>query len=607
MPHKSQLINHNMFKSLEKLTAAIEAACADIAPSYAEYVQLAMAIATDCGEGGRAGFHRICRLSPKYQSAHADRLYTNALKNGKGSVHLGTAFHLAQAVGVNICEEKLTKQTKNAQNAKNAPVPLPHTHAHVPYIADKDLQSGTDDFPEREEEKTPGSEPLLPLPLLPEAEWPQPLQRIRDCGATGPQRDVLLLGALTALGACMERKARCLYGGKMQSPCLQTFIVAPPAAGKGVLGFIRLLIEPIHDEIRQQVGQQMDVYKKAKNSYNALGKERGQVEEPQMPPNKMFIISGNNTGTGILQNIMDANGTGIIFETEADTISTAIGTDYGHWSDTLRRAFDHDFLSYNRRTEQEYREIKKSYLSILLSGTPAQVKPLIPSAENGLFSRQIFYYMPAIHEWKDQFDNHDTDMESLFATMGEEWKRQLEKLKQGGLYTLKFTEEQRSEFNSRFAALFRHAYANQGNEMSSSVARMAVNICRIATIVGLLRGNLTPDTELPTDNLKDGIITRWDIHLSTVDFEAVIGLVEPFYQHATHILSFLPKTEVSRRTNADRDNFFHDMPQAFNRTELLEHAAQKGVNPNTVLSWLRRLLKQGALQEDAHIYTRTRV
>lgn len=58
MPHKSQLINHNMFESLEKLTAAVEAACADIAPSYAEYVQLAMAIATDCGEGGRADFHR---------------------------------------------------------------------------------------------------------------------------------------------------------------------------------------------------------------------------------------------------------------------------------------------------------------------------------------------------------------------------------------------------------------------------------------------------------------------------------------------------------------------------------------------------------------------
>ena len=88
------------------------------------------------------------------------------------------------------------------------------------------------------------------------------------------------------------------------------------------------------------------------------------MEAPQMPKIKMFLISGNNTGTGILQNIMDANGTGLICETEADTISAAIGSEYGHWSDTLRKAFDHDRLSYNRRTDQEYREVKKSYLSV---------------------------------------------------------------------------------------------------------------------------------------------------------------------------------------------------------------------------------------------------
>ena len=63
----------------------------------------------------------------------------------------------------------------------------------------------------------------------------------------------------------------------------------------------------------------------------------------------------------------------------------------------MRKAFDHDRLSYNRRTDHEYREVKKTYLSVLLSGTPSQVKPLIPTAENGLFSRQVFYYMPAIH------------------------------------------------------------------------------------------------------------------------------------------------------------------------------------------------------------------
>ena len=37
-------------ESLRLITEAVETAGADIAPSYTEYVQLAFAIATDCGE-----------------------------------------------------------------------------------------------------------------------------------------------------------------------------------------------------------------------------------------------------------------------------------------------------------------------------------------------------------------------------------------------------------------------------------------------------------------------------------------------------------------------------------------------------------------------------
>ena len=175
--------------------------------------------------------------------------------------------------------------------------------------------------------------------------------------------------------------------------------MAPSASGKGILSLIRLLVEPIHDEIRQQVAAEVKAYKKEKAAYDVMGKERSKVEAPQMPKNRMFLISGNNTGTGILQNIMDANGTGLICETEADTISAAIGSEYGHWSDTLRKAFDHDRLSYNRRTDQEYREVKKSYLSVLISGTPSQVQTFIPTAEDGSYSRQLYYYMCGISKW----------------------------------------------------------------------------------------------------------------------------------------------------------------------------------------------------------------
>ena len=48
------------------------------------------------------------------------------------------------------------------------------------------------------------------------------------------------------------------------SPCLQTFVVALPASGKGVLSLVRLLAEPIHDEIRGQVDESMACYRREK-------------------------------------------------------------------------------------------------------------------------------------------------------------------------------------------------------------------------------------------------------------------------------------------------------------------------------------------------------
>ena len=83
-------------ESLRRLTEAVETAGADIAPTYLEYVQLSFAIATDCGEAGRDFFHRLCRVSPKYQREHAERVFSNALHTQRGEVHLGTAFHLAE-------------------------------------------------------------------------------------------------------------------------------------------------------------------------------------------------------------------------------------------------------------------------------------------------------------------------------------------------------------------------------------------------------------------------------------------------------------------------------------------------------------------------------
>ena len=582
--------------SLHLLTEAVRNAGADIAPSYQEYIQLAFAIATDCGEAGRQDFLALCSLSSKYDPQAAEKLFSNALKTGHNDVHIGTAFHLAELCGVKIqAEIPSGVGTLGTQGSPSSSAS--HTRA----------RKEGEEVSICEEDTATGSDPISPLPTFDErTRWPYPLGRILSCATSRTQYDILLLGTVTVLGASMGRNVRCAYGGKMTSPCLQTFVVAPSTSGKGILSLVRLLVEPFHDEIRKQTAESMACYRREKSKYEALGKERAKTEAPMMPPDKMFLIPGNNTGTGILQNLIDSDGTGLICESEADTISTAIGSEYGHWSDTMRKAFDHDRLSYNRRTDHEYREVKKTYLSVLLSGTPSQVKPLIPTAENGLFSRQVFYYMPAIHHWQNQFDRNDSDLEDTFKALGMEWKDKLKTIVMNGIFTLHLTDGQKDEFNRLFSRLFIRSGLANGNEMSSSVARLAINICRIMEVVAMLRameqGEITaspyvsPDPHTATDNLKDHIVSRWDLLIASDDFHAVLSLAESLYRHTTHILSFLPNTEVTSRGNADRDALVDSMEEEFTRASFLQKAGEMGIKSETASTWLKRMQKHGLVE-----------
>lgn len=541
----------NTIQDLERLVAAIEKQGANVAPTYQEYMPLAFAIANDCGEAGRSLFHRICRISEKYVSDEADRLFDHALKGGNGRNGIGSVYHWAETAGVKLDKQLAGtarsyagKQPETCELANLQPShPLTHTCAHEAYI-------------------------------------------------------------------------------KYHYPCLQTFIVAPPASGKGALTWVRHLAEPIHEAMMEEFKSLRKEYRLEKARWGSLGKERAKTPEPEEPKPKMFLIAGDNSGTGVLENLIEADGVGLICETEADTVSTAIGTDYGHWSDTLRKCYDHDRLAFNRRMNHEYLECMKSFLSVLLSGTPAQVKPLIPSAENGLFSRQMFYYMPSITEWVNQFDLSDEDYDSRFTGWGKQWKTFIEWLGASvNLIQLKLSEEQKIRFNERFAQLFGHAGFTHGGAMRSTVARIAINICRILSVVALLRATekllpphktifnsqfsifkcpgLSPSDDIPEENVRDGIVPKLDLTATEADFEAVLNLTEPLYRHACHILSILPATDVQQREPTPQEALFDALPLAFNRQEALHEAKKIGMGTDTLDSHLRRMLEKGVIQKNA--------
>ena len=344
-----------------------------------------------------------------------------------------------------------------------------------------------------------------------------------------------LARALTALGATMERYVRCHYAGKYQSPCMQSFIVAPAASGRGTITHPPARYAYPTMISANKWKKEMNAYKRQKSPTRMMGKKS--VPKAEIPRNafKQNVphFRQQYRYRYPFKILWITNGTGLICRNRGgyDLYRHRFGIQ--SLGETLRRAFDHDWLAYNRRTNQEYRENKKSYLSLLLSGTPAQVKPLIPSVENGLFSRQLFYYMHGIYQWINQFDENEIDLEAIFTAIGLEWNKLLNLLKEHGLHTLRLTDEQKQEFNDLFFELFTRSTIANGREMNSSIARMAVNICRIMSVVAMLRALenpqpyqyqasshplLTPDKEIAADNIKDGIITRWDMTITPEDF-----------------------------------------------------------------------------------------
>lgn len=589
----------NPLSDLERLVAAIEHQGANIAPTYQEYMPIAFATANDCGETGRTFFHRICRLSEKYVYEEADKLYDHALKAGNGRNGLGSVFHWAEIAGVKTDKQladTFRQYLRENKNPSNLQAPLTPTHAHT--YAREDLPPAFPDYP-----------------------WPPFIKQMIDCGNSIAQRDILLLGVFTVLGGTLNKRVRVLYGQKYMYPCLQTFIVAPPASGKGALTWVRRLAEPIHEEMMARYKDSLKNYREEKNRWDSLGKKRSETLEPEQPPLKMFLIAGDNSGTGILENLIEADGVGLICETEADTVSTAIGADHGHWSDTLRKCHDHERLAFNRRTNREYRECPASYLSVLLSGTPAQVRPLIPSAENGLFSRQLFYRMPPIDEWADQFEQGDEDMDSLFSDWGKQWKMLVDYLRERvNIIQFHLSDTQKERFNSCFARIFGHAGLSYGYPMRSSVARIAINICRIASVVAFLRSvesllipqaildsqfsilncpGLSPAPEIPEENVRDGIVPSLELRINDDDFQAVLSLVEPLYRHSAGILSLLPSDEVPRsRTPTPQEALFAALPLSFNRQQALEEAERNNIPTATLDTCLKRMQERGTLEKN---------
>jgi hypothetical protein len=556
---------------IETIISRIEASAIDIASNYADWRDLGFAIADALAESGRQSYHRLSRFYSGYTETETNKQFDNCLKAHGHGVTIKTLYHLAKSAGINIA-------TKESQSVRATPCGCP--------------TSPLAEIGENEEiESSPlGELEGAVLPTFPDevyTDLPHLLQLVTEKSISAEDKDLLLLGSLVVISACLPNIYG-IYAERTVFPNLFLFLTAQASAGKGRLTLCRKLVEPIHRKLREQAKAAYVEYQCKLTEY-AAAKNKSEVERPVEPPMRMLIIPANNSSTGLFQLLNDNQGIGLIFETEGDTLALTFKSEHGNYSDGFRKAFHHETISYNRRKDREFVELETPRLSALLSGTPKQVSTLIPNAENGLFSRFIFYFLNVRPIWNDVFaGNSDQTLDSYFNHLGNQF-HDLYKFLQSSLEPMRFclTSGQQQAFNTYFSQTQNQYLYLCGLDYLATVRRLGLITFRIAMILTALR-------------IMDNGELQSPLVCSDTDFNTALSMVKILVQHAAQVYQQLPTEAATALPHNQKQQFLDALPAEFSRQTYLNAAKLLGIPPKTAEKHIKRFADSGLIIHFAH-------
>ena len=565
--------NTNPYDDVEIVTRRIEDAGVDITVGYAAWRDVGFALSDAMGENGRSYYHRVSCLNPDYSAAETDKQYDKCLRSHGTGVTIKTFFQMAKDAGVSVSIPSLPSKPSFPSNGNAR---YPSTSQRVNEV------SGVNEENEDVEE----DDEALPTFSGTVAEnLPEFLQKVVAKADSAEDGDILILGSLVVLSVCLPNVMG-IYNKRPVWANLFLFVTAKASSGKGRLALCRYLIEPIHEALRKQNEAEYLEYKQKMQEYNCAKNKVG-LEKPDEPPLRMLFIPANSSATAVYQVMNDNGGQGIMFETEGDTLANTFSSDYGNYSDGFRKAFHHESISYVRRKDREYVNLKRPRLSTLLTGTPKQILSLITDAENGLFSRFIFYYMNIRLNWQNVFDDElDGTLDDYFTKLGEEFNDFYVTLKATGDIRFRFTADQASAFNEWFEKSQLEYAARYGDEMIASIRRMGLITFRIAMILSALR-------IMENGRFEPVLIC------SDVDFGNAMEIAKVLVEHTAKVFRELPRAVASSggvgQKTVKRQMFLDKLPAEFERKDFIEIATALGIPLKTAERNVKKWCDDGIL------------
>ncbi|MCX6240737.1 MAG: DUF3987 domain-containing protein [Bacteroidetes bacterium] len=395
------------------------------------------------------------------------------------------------------------------------------------------------------------------------------------------ERDVFLTGALSILSGCLP-SVKGVYAQQIVYPNLFVFIIAPAASGKGALKFSKTLADKHHDQLVKSSKEEQQRYETELNEYKNRQRSKKKHEPaegpPEQPPFRVVFIPANSSYAKILSHLEQNQGEGIICETEADTMGNVLKQEWGGYSDMLRKAFHHERISSSKKINNEYIEVNEPRLSVALSGTPNQVTGLIESAEDGLFSRFIFYAYKVEQQWRDVSPYASSfNLTEHFNALSNQVFQLIHFLKQYPT-KIELVQQQWQTLNSICSRWLNDVTIFAGNEAGSIVKRLGLVLYRMTMIFTALRKFENGDTSTSA-------------FCTDTDFDTAVNLTDLYLQHSLLMFHNLPKQNENAvfRSGHNKRKFFDALPPDFKRAEAIELGKKFNLSIRSVDNLLKEL------------------
>jgi hypothetical protein len=403
-----------------------------------------------------------------------------------------------------------------------------------------------------------GADTLITTHLR-QGQLPWQIEKAISIAPEGEMRDMLLLSVLTNLA--YAQPAMRMYHGfphHVYGPELMTMVLAPAASGKGIMNYGKKLLQAIEDE-----------------------------------HGELIYLPANSSSAALMSYLQMLKGRGIMMATEIDTLSKALGSTTGGFSDTLRCMFEHETISKLRKNQEELIEIPDPHFSVLISGTYNQLKPLIKSRENGLMSRFASYVVKQTQDfddrvWLDAEEDAVPQEVVLYQQLSKEISQRyawMKKSKHSCFFYL--TDAQRKSITRMFRGMYETLRPAFGNEFDSILKRMPVIMKRI----GMILTGLRLDMSQP---LPERVVCAED------DFETMLLMGHKLLLHAAMMYQMLPNNKDAVPGEIGQSliqkQFFQMLPADFTKQDAIKTAEVLGIASRTMERWIAKSIQSFELE-----------